>query len=532
VGTGTVGAAVPESTASDDLSPTVAVVGRLVGGRYRLTRLIASGGMAEVWEAHDEVLERHVAVKLLHRHLASDRTFTQRFKAEAVAAARLHHPSIVSIYDTSTEEGLEAIVMELVRGRTLRDYLDERGRLDPIEVVHIGADVADALQAAHRAHVVHRDVKPANILLCDDERVMVTDFGIAKVRDDSDLTNTGTMLGTVKYLAPEQVEGNPVDGRTDVYGLGVVLYEALAGRPPFDADTAAATALARLHQEPPPLQRWRPDVPHALAAVVMRALSRDPARRFASAAELRAALLTEGTAAPGVDPDATSAAPAPEPTAWGPRPTATAGTGPSRTPAPSGDPVAPSRQWILPTLMLLLVGASIGVAIALLARTQDSGGFLDGVPGIEQGAPTPPVRITGIQDFDPQGDGREHPDKVAFVLDGDPTTLWRTETYNSRDFGSISKNGVGIFVQLDRDADLSDLVVESPSRDWSAQVYVADRAADTIDGWGEPVDERRGIDGDTRFDLDDARGRAVLLWITELPSDVGRVEISSLSLTT
>jgi eukaryotic-like serine/threonine-protein kinase len=362
--------------------------------------------------------------------------------------------------------------------------------------------------------------------------VMVTDFGIAKVRDDSDLTNTGTMLGTVKYLAPEQVEGNPVDGRTDVYGLGVVLYEALAGRPPFDADTAAATALARLHQEPPPLQRWRPDVPPALAAVVMRALSRDPDRRFGSAAEFRAALLTEGTTARGVDPDATSAAAAPEPTTWGPRPTAPVAAVPSGASAVPDDPVAPSRHWILPTLMLLLVGASIGVAIALLARTQDTGGFLDGVPGIEQGAPEPPVRISGIQDFDPQGDGREHPDKVSFVLDDDPATLWRTETYNSRDFGSISKNGVGIFLELDRDADLADLVVGSPSRDWSAQVFVADQAADTIDGWGEPVNDRRGIDGDTSFDLGGARGRAVLLWITELPPDVGRVEISSLSLST
>ena len=247
--------------------------------------------MAEVWQAADEVLGRQVAIKILHPHLAADDTFVARFRGEAIAAARLHHPGIVAIYDTGHEHGAEAIVMELVRGHTLRQEIDQRGFLEPVEIVRIGAEVADALAAAHRAGLVHRDIKPANILMCPDDRVMVTDFGIAKIRDDPDLTQAGTMLGTVKYLAPEQVRGETVDGRTDVYSLGVVLFEALCARPPFVGDSPAATALARLNQPPPRPRTLRPTVPAGLDAVITRCLQLDPADRYPSAEDLRAALL-------------------------------------------------------------------------------------------------------------------------------------------------------------------------------------------------------------------------------------------------
>ena len=265
--------------------------GRVLSGRYRLDRHLASGGMAEVWEATDEVLDRPVAVKLLHGHLADDPALRARFHHEAVAAARLVHPSIVAIYDTCDDPGAEAIVMELVRGRTLREFLDERGRLEPVEVVHIGAEVASALTCAHKAGIIHRDVKPANILLSDDGRVLVTDFGIAKVLDEPDLTRTSQLLGTVKYLAPEQVESGPVDARTDVYALGAVLYESLCGEAPFRADNQAALALARLTRDPQPPHDIVVGVPPALEAVVMRALARTPDQRFATADELRTALL-------------------------------------------------------------------------------------------------------------------------------------------------------------------------------------------------------------------------------------------------
>lgn len=247
--------------------------------------------MAEVWEATDETLGRAVAVKVLHPQFADDPTVRARFHTEAVAAARLVDPTIVAILDTVDIDGCDAIVMELVRGRTLRDWLDERGALDPVEVVHIGAEVATALAVAHRAGVIHRDIKPANILLSDDGRVLVTDFGIAKVLDAPDLTRTAQVLGTVKYLAPEQVEGGPVDGRTDVYALGAVLYEMLCGDAPFRAETPAALALARMHRDPTRPSMLLPRVPADLDATIMRALARPPSERFATATDLRAALL-------------------------------------------------------------------------------------------------------------------------------------------------------------------------------------------------------------------------------------------------
>jgi serine/threonine-protein kinase len=237
--------------------------GVLLGGRYRLDELLASGGMAQVWLGTDEVLRRAIALKILHQHLAADETFVTRFRHEAIAVAKLSHPSIVNVYDTCSDDGVEAIVMELVRGQTLRQRLDD-GALDPWVAANIAAQVAGALAVAHAAGLVHRDIKPANILLSQDGRVKVGDFGIAKAAESADLTQEGSFLGTAKYLAPEQVEGNPVDGRTDLYSLGVVLYEMLCGRVPFEADTASATALARLHNDPQRPRLVRAGVPREL----------------------------------------------------------------------------------------------------------------------------------------------------------------------------------------------------------------------------------------------------------------------------
>jgi eukaryotic-like serine/threonine-protein kinase len=503
---------VAEPTASNQAPPTTATSGRLIAARYELTTRIASGGMAEVWEAHDQVLDRRVAVKILHRHLAENVVFTQRFRAEALAAARLHHSSIVSIYDTSSDDGLDAIVMELVRGQTLRDRLDEHGPLAPEEVVHIGASVADALHVAHRSHIVHRDIKPANILLCNDQRVVVTDFGIAKVRDDTDLTMTGTMLGTVKYLAPEQVEGRPVDPRTDIYGLGVVLYEALAGEPPFDADSVAATALARLHQDPPALADRRSEVPPALAGIVMRALAREPSDRFGTAQELRGALVSPRTLLPPA-PVAASAG-GTDATAFAPRPAL-------------DDAPPPGRSWVVPTLLVLLVGASIGVAVALLARTQETG--FDR-PDVELTAPAA-VTIDRVATFDPQGDGVEHDGRLRFAFDADESTVWHTETYQPPGFGGGSKSGVGVYLTLSEPAAVQRLRVVSRSNGWSAQVFVAPEPANTLAGWGAAVADQSDIAGNAEFDLRGEQGSAVLLWITGLPDDSPRrVEIAQVEL--
>lgn len=263
--------------------------------------------MAEVWEGHDEVLSRPVAVKVLHQHLAADATFLERFRREAVTAARLAHPGIVATFDTGLDHGTAFIVMELVRGRNLRQVLDDQGRLQPWQAVGVARQIADALSYAHSAGLVHRDIKPANVLLVEEEwgglRVKVTDFGIAKagVETGADLTRTGMVLGTPKYLSPEQIQGQDPDARADLYSVGVVLYEMLAGAPPYVGDTDMATALAHLSDKIPKLSAAVRGVPSGLDKIVVDLLAKAPDRRVQSAADLRARLDALGPLAPPSD---------------------------------------------------------------------------------------------------------------------------------------------------------------------------------------------------------------------------------------
>ncbi|MDE3206893.1 MAG: serine/threonine protein kinase [Acidobacteriota bacterium] len=279
-------------------------VGRILAGRYRLVAPIARGGMAEVWEAHDEVLSRPVAVKILQSHLAADGVFLERFRREAVTAARLAHPGIVSTFDTGADAGTAFIVMELVRGRNLRQWLDSFGRMEPWQAVAVGRQVADALSYAHQAGLVHRDIKPANILLVEDEwggmRVKVTDFGIAKagMEAGADLTRTGMVLGTPKYLSPEQIRGADPDARADLYSLGVVMYEMLVGSPPYVGETDMATALAHLGDKVPKPSASVRGIPSGLDRVVYDLLAKSPDRRVSSGMELRRRLDALGPLGP------------------------------------------------------------------------------------------------------------------------------------------------------------------------------------------------------------------------------------------
>ena len=272
--------------------PAGAAQPMLLAKRYRLDRRLAHGGMSEVWVATDTILDRQVAVKLLKAALADDPVVVERFRREAIAAAGLNHPYIVSIYDTVEEDGRAAVVMELVPGRSLRDLLDENGRLGVDETLVIGRAVAAALDHAHRAGLVHRDIKPGNVLVTPEGRVKLTDFGIAKAveRSHEDLTAENVMMGTAKYLSPEQVLGFPLDGRADLYSLGLVLYECLTGRAPFTAATDGALAIARLQRDPTPVRRLRPDAPPAVADAVTCLLARRPEDRPATAAAARALL--------------------------------------------------------------------------------------------------------------------------------------------------------------------------------------------------------------------------------------------------
>lgn len=259
--------------------------------------------MAEVWVATDTDLDRKVAVKWLKTNLAADPVVTERFRREAIAVARLTHPNIVAIHDVFVHEGRQAVVMQLVDGKSLRQLLDSQRRLGPELTIHIGAAIAGALDEAHRAGFVHRDVKPGNILVTSDGRVLLTDFGIAKglqVGDD-DLTSDNVMMGTAKYLSPEQVRGRRLDGRADIYSLGLVLYECLAGRVPFLGESDADTALARLQRDPTDLGHLRPTLPIGLVNLIHKTLARNPAHRPQSGADLRAALLAVDTTPPEID---------------------------------------------------------------------------------------------------------------------------------------------------------------------------------------------------------------------------------------
>jgi len=260
--------------------------------RYQRNTHLARGGMADVYAGYDTLLGRKVAIKVLHSQLSSDEAFVKRFRKEAQAAANLSHPSIVGIYDWGEVDSEYFIVMELVEGRSLREILRSGGSLLPRRAVEIAADVCSALGVAHRAGIVHRDIKPGNILIAPDGAVKVTDFGIARAWDDSaELTKTGAVIGTATYFSPEQAQGKPADTRSDLYSLGVVLYEMLTGTPPFKGDSPMAVAFQHVSQAPVAPSVLNPDVPPALDAVVLRALHKEPGLRYQSADELRADLL-------------------------------------------------------------------------------------------------------------------------------------------------------------------------------------------------------------------------------------------------
>ncbi|HEX6715443.1 MAG TPA: Stk1 family PASTA domain-containing Ser/Thr kinase [Thermoleophilaceae bacterium] len=261
----------------------------IVDGRYRITSRIGTGGMADVYCAHDEHLGRDVAIKVLHRRFAQDQEFVERFRREASAAAGLQHPNVVNVFDRGEYDGTYYIAMEFLRGRTLKDVIAQEAPLDQIRALDITVQVLRAAGFGHRRGVIHRDFKPQNVIVDDEGGVKVTDFGIARA-GASEITETGSIMGTAQYLSPEQAQGTAAEESSDLYSIGVMLFEMLTGRIPFDGESAVSIALRHLTEPPPPVHTLRPDVHPALEAVVHQALAKDPGQRFLDADGFIAAL--------------------------------------------------------------------------------------------------------------------------------------------------------------------------------------------------------------------------------------------------
>jgi serine/threonine-protein kinase len=351
------------------------LVGRVFTNRYEIEREIARGGMAEVYLARDRLLDRPVALKALFPEYAREPSFVERFRREAQAAANLNHPNIVAIYDWGQESGTYFIVLEYVEGRSLRDLIRTEGPLEPHQAADVAAEIAAALAFAHRAGVVHRDVKPGNVLLTRSGGVKVTDFGIARAGAGDGLTQTGSVMGTATYFSPEQAQGLAVDGRSDVYSLGVVLYEMVTGVAPFAGDSPVAVAYKHVREDVVPPSQRNPDVPPALEQIVLTALAKDPDHRYQTADDLRADLLRFRRGRP------LAAAPVTALVAEVPSAAVQAATGayagsatvqaPRLPPPPPGAPPpmgGPRRRGPFATVVTILVLVLVVAAIVLVAQ--------------------------------------------------------------------------------------------------------------------------------------------------------------------
>ena len=332
------------------------MVGRTLNNRYQIEQLIGSGGMADVFRATDTLLGRTVAVKVLHQQYAKDPVFVERFKHEAQAAANLNQANIVNVYDWGIEDATYYIVLEFVEGRDLKDIIVQGGALLPERAVEIAMAICNALEAAHANGIVHRDIKPQNIIVTADNQIKVMDFGIARTAGGTALTQTGTIMGTAQYISPEQAQGRAADPRSDLYSLGVVLYEMLTGRVPFDGENPVAVAYKHVREDPLPPSLNNPDISPELEAVVMKALAKNPANRYQNAMEMQADLARclEGNpvfATPVLPPEEAVGATQVYP--------ALTGAGAARR---------KSRAWLWILLIIILLGA-LGAGVYALIRS-------------------------------------------------------------------------------------------------------------------------------------------------------------------
>lgn len=477
--------------------PSRSMIGTVLSGRYRLEAKLGSGGMSTVYLACDETLDRPVAVKVLHREMSEQEDQLRRFRQEARAVAKLTHPNVVAVIDAGEDGGHPYIVFEYVKGETLKQRISRVGALDAQEAIAYAIEVARGLAVAHAGNMVHRDIKPQNVLIDEQGRAKLTDFGISRQLEEDGVTDTGRVLGTTDYVAPEQAMGHEVDPRTDVYSLGVVLYEMLVGQVPFHADSQVGVAMKHVNEELPDVQRRRADVSAAVALVVERATAKDPLQRYQGIGEmiddLETALEVEAARAGSTTGEATSVLEAVPP----------------RQRKLSG-----RARWSWAALFLLLaVGGGALLAAQLISSGIGGGGANQGKGGN--------VAVSGATDYDPQGDEEEIGSKVGLAADGDPTgTAWETEHYDSADFAGTKSGpepGVGVYVTAASPATPRRMIVRSPTPGWDANVYAAPAGPPSeLSGWGEPAGQVDGAGEVTEIPLAVRRPSTYfLLWFTE-----------------
>ncbi len=489
------------------------MIGTKLNGRYILESKLGSGGMSTVYLARDETLERGVAVKVLHREISDQPDQIERFRREARTVAQLSHPNVVSVIDAGEDGGHPYIVFEYVEGETLKQRIERLGRLPLDEAAAYAIEIGRGLAAAHVAGIVHRDVKPQNVLIDAEGRAKVTDFGIARELAADGLTATGRVLGTTDYVSPEQAMGHNVDARSDIYSLGVVLYEMLTGRPPFAAETLVGVAMKHVNEQMPDVQVRRPEVSSSLAAVVDRATVKDPSRRYAEMAamldDLEQALEVEVSRAGTSTGEATSVL--------------------RSVPARNRRLLTP-RRLSAAGIAVVLIGAGVALGIAALAGEEG--------PSRERNKETgaaPIGDISSASDFDPEGDEEEHSEEVRLAIDGDSTgTSWTTESY-SAGLPGAPKSGVGIYVDAGEAVEPTELRLVTPTTGWTGEIYATAESPppDDLADWGEPVgefDDAGGSNGTQIVELELSEpAQYFLVWITDLGTHHS-VEISDIRL--
>jgi serine/threonine-protein kinase len=495
----------------------------LLGGRYSLVDRLAVGGMGEVWCADDTVLGRAVAIKVLRDEYADDPTFRQRFRAEAQHAAMLVHPNVAQVFDFDEgdeEAGLPPyLVMELIRGEPLSDVIAREAPLAPDRVWRILGQAASALSAAHAAGVVHRDVKPANLLICPDGAVKVTDFGIARAANTSSVTATGLMLGTPHYLSPEQVSGQQATPASDFYALGVVAYECLTGRRPFDGE-AVAVLLAHRDSPAPPVP---PDVPASLRDLVTALLAKDPAARPTDGRDIAAQAQRLSGAAPATPMTPTAAPARPEPYPAEPSPSTSVLAVPPAAAVLPADGAAdrarerPGRRSLPGWLIAAGLAALCLVAIVVIVLTYSS----SSAPAAK--AKTPPkatplttVKAASVAPYSTSGSSADHPEEAPLAIDGDPSTSWFTQHYATSSFGGL-RTGAGLVFDLGRAVDVRRLTLRLSVPGTAVTVHAGNSESGLLQAKTVASASQAGS---TLVVRSGATARYWLVWFTRLaPSD-------------